>query len=89
VFEYAYQWLTIATTQRISQTAEIQSLLGEVNLTIHKASNRLPPGNGVQWWQPLFLQPAQLFAGQLPVDECVAVQGPVHTNSNDTPMDNE
>jgi hypothetical protein len=44
-------------------------LLGEVNLAICKAANRLPPDNSVQWWQLLFLWPAQLFAGQLPVDE--------------------
>ena len=51
VFEYMYQWLTTAATQWPSQTAEIQSLLGEVNLAICEAGNRPPPGNGVQWWQ--------------------------------------
>jgi hypothetical protein len=69
MFEYAYQWLTIAATKQISQMPEIQSLLGEVNLAIHKAGNRPPPGDSVQWWQPQFLQPAQLFSGQLPADE--------------------
>jgi len=42
VFEYVYQWLTTATTERASQSTEIQSLLDEVNLTIRKAGNRLP-----------------------------------------------
>jgi hypothetical protein len=41
-FEYAYQWLTIATTKRAFQSTEIQSLLDEVNLAICEASNRLP-----------------------------------------------
>jgi len=44
-------------------------LLGEVNLAIREASNRPPRANGVQWWQPFFLRPAQLYAGQLPADE--------------------
>ena len=39
VFEYAYQWLTIAATERASQSTEIQSLLDEVNLAIRKAGN--------------------------------------------------
>jgi hypothetical protein len=79
VFEYAYQWLTIAATQRLSQSAEIRSLLGEVNLTICEAGNRPPPANGVQWWQPQFLRPAQLYAGQLPAadrDALVTQYGP-------------
>jgi hypothetical protein len=42
MFEYAYQWLTTATTERASQLTEIQSLLDEVNLAIHKAGNRPP-----------------------------------------------
>jgi len=42
MFEYMYQWLTIATTERASQSTEIQLLLGEVNLTIHKASKQCP-----------------------------------------------
>jgi len=42
VFEYVYQWLTTATTERASQSTEIQLLLDEVNLAIRKASNRLP-----------------------------------------------
>ena len=52
VFEYTYQWLTIATTEHLSQMAEIQLLLGEVNLAIHEAGNKPPPGNSVQWWHP-------------------------------------
>ena len=48
-------------------------LLGEVNLAICEAANRPPPANGVQWWQLFFSQPAQLYAGQLPVDEHTAL----------------
>jgi len=73
VFEYVYQWLTIATTEQASQSTEIQLLLGEVNLTIHEAANRPPPANSVQWWQLFFLWPAQLYAGQLPADEWAAL----------------
>jgi len=51
-FEYTYQWLTIATTEHLSQMAEIQLLLGEVNLAIREAGNKPPPGNSVQWWHP-------------------------------------
>jgi hypothetical protein len=72
-FEYAYQWLTTATTERASQSTEIQLLLDKVNLTIRKAANRLPQVNSVQWWQLFFLQPAQLYAGQLPVEERAAL----------------
>jgi hypothetical protein len=67
-FEYTYQWLTIATTERASQ-----SLLDKVNLAFCEATNRLPQVNGVQWWQPFFLRPAQLYAGQLPAEECTAL----------------
>jgi hypothetical protein len=42
VFEYAYQWLTKAVIDRPSRSAEIQSVLGEVNLTISEAGNRPP-----------------------------------------------
>jgi hypothetical protein len=73
VFEYAYQWLTTAATSWVSQATEIQSLLGEVNLAIRKAGNKLPQANSAQWWQPFFLRPAQLYAGQLPADECAAL----------------
>jgi hypothetical protein len=73
MFEYTYQWLTTATTEWASQLTEIQLLLGEVNLAICKAANRPPPANSVQWWQPFFLQPAQLYAGQLPADEHAAL----------------
>jgi hypothetical protein len=73
VFEYVYQWLTIAATDWVSQLMEIQLLLGEVNLATSEASNRPPQANGVQWWQPFFLWPAQLYAGQLPADECTAL----------------
>jgi hypothetical protein len=73
VFEYTYQWLTKAINDRPSQSAEIQSVLGEVNLAISEAGNRLPRGHGVQWWQPFFMQPAQLYAGPLPVDERAAL----------------
>jgi hypothetical protein len=69
VFEYVYQWLTTAATNWVSQASEIQSLLGEVNLAIRKAGNKPPRVNGAQWWQRFFLQPAQLYAGQLPADE--------------------
>jgi hypothetical protein len=65
MFEYAYQWLTKAINNRPSQSAKIQSILGEVNLAISKAGNRLPRGHGVQWWQPFFRRPAQLYAGPL------------------------
>jgi hypothetical protein len=73
VFEYAYQWLTIAATEQASQSAEIQSLLGEVNLAIREAGNKPPPINGVQWWQLQFTQPAQLYAGSLPADQHAAL----------------
>jgi hypothetical protein len=73
MFEYAYQWLTIAATKWASQSTEIQSLLDEVNLAICEASNRPPRANGVQWWQPFFLWPAQLYAGQLPAEERAAL----------------
>jgi len=68
-FEYVYQWLTTAATTWVSQATEIQSLLGEVNLAIREAGNKLPRANGGQWWQPFFLQPAQLYAGQLPAEK--------------------
>jgi len=42
MFEYTYQWLTTAATEWASQSTEIQSLLDEVNLAIHKAGNRPP-----------------------------------------------
>jgi hypothetical protein len=42
MFEYVYQWLTIATTEWASQSTEIQSLLDEVNLAIREAANRPP-----------------------------------------------
>ena len=73
VFEYAYQWLTKAVTDRPSQSAEIQSVLAEVNLTISEAGNKPPRGHGVQWWQPFFRRPAQLYAGPLLVDERAAL----------------
>jgi hypothetical protein len=41
-FEYAYQWLTKAIIDQPSQSAEIQSVLGEVNLAISEAGNRPP-----------------------------------------------
>jgi len=69
VFEYVYQWLATAATNWVSQASEIQSLLGEVNLAIREASHKPPRANGAQWWQWFFLQPAQLYAGQLPADE--------------------
>jgi len=47
--------------------------LAEVNLAISKAGNKPPRGHGVQWWQPFFRRPAQLYAGPLPVDECAAL----------------
>jgi hypothetical protein len=73
VFEYAYQWLTKAIIDRPSQSAEIQSVLGEVNLAISEAGNRPPRGHGVQWWQPFFRWPAQLYVGPMPADECAAL----------------
>jgi len=73
VFEYAYQWLTKAVADRPSQSAEIQSVLAEVNLAISEAGNKPPRGHGVQWWQPFFRQPAQLYAGPLPADERAAL----------------
>jgi hypothetical protein len=73
VFEYVYQWLTKAVTNQPSQSAEIQSVLAEVNLAISKAGNKLPRGHGVQWWQPFFRRPAQLYAGPLPADERAAL----------------
>ena len=73
MFEYTYQWLTKAINDRPSQSAEIQSVLGEVNLAISEAGNRPPRGHGVQWWQPFFRQPAQLYAGPLPVAERAAL----------------
>jgi hypothetical protein len=73
VFEYAYQWLTKAIIDRPSQSAEIQSVLGEVNLAISEAGNRPPRGYGVQWWQPFFRWPAQLYAGPMLADECAAL----------------
>ena len=72
-FEYAYQWLTKAVADRPSQSAEIQSVLDEVNLAISEAGNKLPWGHGVQWWQPFFRRPAQLYAGPLPADERTAL----------------
>jgi len=42
VFEYVYQWLTKAIADRPSQSAEIQSVLAEVNLAISKAGNKPP-----------------------------------------------
>jgi hypothetical protein len=41
-FEYMYQWLTKAIIDRPSQSAEIQSVLDEVNLAISEAGNRPP-----------------------------------------------
>jgi hypothetical protein len=73
VFEYAYQWLTKAVTDRPSQSAEIQSVLAEVNLAISEAGNRPPRGHGVQWWQPFFRWPAQLYVGPLPAAEHTAL----------------
>jgi hypothetical protein len=72
-FEYAYQWLTKAIIDRPSQLAEIQLVLDEVNLAISKAGNRPPQGYGVQWWQPFFRWPAQLYAGPMPADEHAAL----------------
>jgi hypothetical protein len=69
VFEYAYQWLTKAMIDRPSQSAEVQLVLDEVNLAISEAGNRPPRGYGVQWWQPFFRWPAQLYAGPMPADE--------------------
>ena len=79
VFEYAYQWLTKAVANRPTQSAEIQSVLDEVNLAISEAGNKPPWGHGVQWWQPFFRRPAQLYVGQLPADEratLIAQYGP-------------
>ena len=79
VFEYAYQWLTKAMIDRPSQSAEVQLVLDEVNLAISEAGNRPPRGYGVQWWQPFFRRPAQLYAGPMPADEratLVAQYGP-------------
>jgi hypothetical protein len=73
MFEYTYQWLTKAIINQPSQSAEIQSVLDEVNLAISEAGNRLPRGYGVQWWQPFFRWPAQLYAGPLSADECVTL----------------
>jgi hypothetical protein len=73
VFEYAYQWLANAIADQPSQSAEIQSVLDEVNLAISEAGNKPPQGHGVQWWHPFFRQPAQLYAGQLPADERAAL----------------
>jgi hypothetical protein len=72
-FEYAYQWLTKAIADRPSQLAKIQLVLDEVNLAISEAGNKPPQGHGVQWWQLFFRQPAQLYVGPLPVDECAAL----------------
>jgi len=80
VFEYMYQWLAKAVADRPTQLAEIQSVLDEVNLAISEAGNKPSRGHGVQWWQPFFRRPAQLYAGQLPADEhaaLVAQYGPV------------
>jgi hypothetical protein len=73
VFEYMYQWLAKAVADRPTQLAEIQSVLDEVNLAISEAGNKPPRGHGVQWWQPFFRRPAQLYAGQLPADERTAL----------------
>jgi hypothetical protein len=73
VFEYAYQWLAKAVADRPSQSAEIQSVLDEVNLAISEAGNKPPRGHGVQWWQPFFRWPAQLYAGPLLADERAAL----------------
>jgi hypothetical protein len=73
MFEYAYQWLAKAVADRPTQSAEIQSVLDEVNLAISEAGNKPPRGHGVQWWQPFFRRPAQLYAGQLPADERAAL----------------
>src|SRR5580693_1579991 len=73
MFEYAYQWLTKAVADRPSQSAKIQLVLDEVNLAISEAGNKPPWGHGVQWWQPFFRRPAQLYAGPLPADERAAL----------------
>jgi hypothetical protein len=73
VFEYAYQWLAKAVADRPSQSAEIQSVLDEVNLAISEAGNKPPRGHGVQWWQPFFRRPAQLYVGPLPADKHTAL----------------
>jgi len=62
-----------AVADRPSQSAEIQSVLDEVNITISEAGNKPPQGHGVQWWHPFFRRPAQLYAGQLPADEHAAL----------------
>jgi hypothetical protein len=76
VFEYAYQWLTKAIANRPSQSAKIQSVLAEVNLAISEAGNKPPRGHGVQWWQPFFRRPAQLYVGPLLADEHATQYGP-------------
>jgi len=48
-------------------------VLAEVNLAISEAGNKPPRGHGVQWWQPFFRRPAQLYAGPLPADERAAL----------------
>jgi hypothetical protein len=48
-------------------------VLAEVNLAISEAANRLPQGHGVQWWQPFFRRPAQLYVGPLPAAEHTAL----------------
>ena len=47
--------------------------MDEVNLAISEAGNKPPRGHGVQWWQPFFRWPAQLYAGPLPADEHAAL----------------
>jgi hypothetical protein len=47
--------------------------LDEVNLAISEAGNKPPWGHGVQWWQPFFRRPAQLYAGPLLADERAAL----------------
>jgi hypothetical protein len=87
MFEYVYQWLTKAVADRPSQLAEIQSVLAEVNLAISEAGNKPPRGHGVQWWQPFFRRPAQLYAGPLPADErttLVAQYGPFNKPIEDS-----
>jgi hypothetical protein len=73
MFEYTYQWLAKSVADQPSQSAKIQSVLDEVNLTISEAGNKPPRGHGVQWWHPFFRRPAQLYAEQLPADECAAL----------------
>jgi hypothetical protein len=48
-------------------------VLDEVNLAISEAGNKPPWEHGVQWWQPFFRQPAQLYAGPLLADEHAAL----------------